>query len=107
MPIKFKPHIQEYFENLLTVSAIDDDIVVLSFFVWHFTHTSSLFTGLVRLISVDTGLDPLFVNKTQDIVPIEKDSIENTYDIDEVSPEISYRDFQNQVSVVMSGISLL
>ena len=50
---------------------------------------------------------PSIVNKTEDTILTEQDSIDNTYDADEVSPKISYGDFQNQVSAIMSGISLL
>ena len=53
------------------------------------------------------GSNPLLVKKTQDIGPTKQDSVDNAYDADEVSPEISYGDYKNQVSIVMSRISLL
>ena len=62
---------------------------------------------LVGIISVYLGSDSLFVNKYQDISPTEQDCVGNTYDVDEVSPNISYGDYQNQVSAVISRISPL
>ena len=49
----------------------------------------------VGMISIDPGLDSLFVNKTQDIVLTKEISISNTCNEDEVLLEISIRNFQN------------
>ena len=49
----------------------------------------------IGVVLVDPGLDSLFVNKNQDIDPIENKFVGNTCEADEVSPKISYGDSQN------------
>ena len=48
---------------------------------------------MLDYFSIDPGSNPLFINKTQDIVPADKNYVGNTCDVDEVSPEISYGDY--------------
>ena len=62
---------------------------------------------LVGILLVYLGSDSLFINKYQDISPTKKDCVGNTNDANEVSPDISYGDYQNQVFAVISGISPL
>ena len=52
-------------------------------------HYVEVLGHLSAYFSVNPGSDPLFINKAKDIGPTYNNPVDNTCDIDEVSPKIS------------------